>query len=234
MPKGNGFKPGDPHIDLVRVVSTGNLEIFPVRRSRSHKYSVVVFLKESSQALDRCVQAQINTHINDHVDLFVEYLCRQPKSRYVGPHKPARNTQLLEHGDFVSQGHQIVGHCEGCGSCPDQGNPFAVLFAGDGRKPVLYLAPEVCRNALETADRHWLLLDSPSTAGWLTGPVTDATQNTRKNVGFSVEQVGFGVLPLGDQPYILRYIGMGGAGPLTVHDAVIIVRITCIGRVHKF
>ena len=90
----------------------------------------------------------------------------------------------------------------------------------------------VCGDTLEPADGNRSLVGSASPAGRFTGPVTHATQNTRKYVAFPILNISVGKITLGDLANVLRYIRVCRTGPLTVYNLVEIVWIIRIGGLH--
>src|SRR5688500_18953381 len=92
----------------------------------------------------------------------------------------------------------------------------------------------VGRDALQAADRDRLLLETSTSAGRLAGPVARASQDPREQVRFPVEHVGLGELALRDQADVLGDVGVGRACPLAVHDAVVVLRIRDVGRLHAW
>src|SRR5204862_3093090 len=88
-------------------------------------------------------------------------------------------------------------------------------------------------DALQAADRHRLLLDAPAAAGRLARPVADAPEDPGKHVRFAVHHVGVGEPALRDQSDVFRNIGVGRAGPLTIHDSMVVIRMGGIGGFHS-
>jgi hypothetical protein len=90
------------------------------------------------------------------------------------------------------------------------------------------------RDALQTADRDRLRFDAPAAARRLAGAVADAAENAGKNVRLTVDQVGLRELTLRDEPNVFGNVGMSRAGPLAVDYAMIVIRISSIGRFHRY
>jgi len=87
-------------------------------------------------------------------------------------------------------------------------------------------------DTFQTADSHRLLLHAPPPAGGFTGPVTDATEDARKDITLPVDHVGVIESPLGDQPDVFGNVGMRGTAPLAIHYLVEIIRIRSVGPFH--
>ena len=79
--------------------------------------------------------------------------------------------------------------------------------------------------ALQSANRNGLAVHSFAAACGLAGAIAGAAQNAGKDVRFAVEQVSVGVSALRDEADVFRHIGVGGAGPLTIHNFVEVVRV---------
>jgi len=56
----------------------------------------------------------------------------------------------------------------------------------------------ICRNALEAANGYRFLIQPGSSACWLAWAVTGSTENSRKNVGMTVDEVSVIDPSLGD------------------------------------
>ena len=89
-------------------------------------------------------------------------------------------------------------------------------------------------DALQAADRDRLGFDAAAAARRLARAVADAAENAGKNVGLTVDQVGLRELTLRDEPDVFGNVGMGRAGPLAVDYAMIVIRISSIGRFHRY
>src|SRR5262245_33822598 len=89
-------------------------------------------------------------------------------------------------------------------------------------------------DALQAADRDRFSFDAATPAGGFARPVADATEDAGKNIGFAVDQIGVGELALRDEPDVLRHVGVRRAGPLTIDNPMVIVRISSIGRFHRY
>jgi hypothetical protein len=89
-------------------------------------------------------------------------------------------------------------------------------------------------DALQAADRNRLRFDAPATARRLARSVADAAENAGKDIGLTVDQVGLRELSLRDEPNVFGNVGVGRAGPLAVDYAMIIIRISGIGRFHRY
>ena len=89
-------------------------------------------------------------------------------------------------------------------------------------------------DALQAADRDRLGFDASAAARRLARAVADAAENAGKNVRLTVDQVGLRELTLRDEPDVFGNVGVGRAGPLAVDYAMIVVRISGIGRFHRY
>jgi hypothetical protein len=89
-------------------------------------------------------------------------------------------------------------------------------------------------DALQAADGDGFGFDTAATARGLAGPVADTAENAGEDVRFTVDEIGFRELTLCDEPDVLGDVGMRRASPLTIDDAMKIVRISCIGRFHRY
>src|SRR5262249_49728625 len=95
------------------------------------------------------------------------------------------------------------------------------------------VAAEVGRDPLEPADRDRLSVDASAPAGRLARAIAGAAEDAGEDVGLSVEEIGLGVLALGDEADVLRHIGVRRACPLAIDDLVEARRILDVGGVHR-
>jgi hypothetical protein len=142
------------------------------------------------------VELEVHTHVDDLRDFVVEDFGRQAERRDVGAHQAARHTPLLEDGDRVTQGHQVVGHGQRRAAGADQRHLLAVLELGDPGQPAPDVFLVIRRHALQAADGDRLLLDAATPAGGLTGSIANASQDSREDVRMAVHHVGIGEAPL--------------------------------------
>ena len=89
-------------------------------------------------------------------------------------------------------------------------------------------------DALQAADRDRLCFDASAAARRLARAIADAAENAGKDVRLTVDQVGLRELSLRDEPDVFGNVGMGRAGPLAIDYAMIVVRISSIGRFHRY
>ncbi len=183
-------------------------------------------------AFDGGVVANVDAHVEDLVDLFVENVGRQAEGRDVGAHQAAGLVVLFEHDDFVAERQQVVGDGEGSGAGADAGDALAVFLGRNFREPVLEFAAQVGCDALEAADGHRFAVHAGAAAGRLARPIASAAENGGEHVRFPVEHVGVGVAALRDHPYIFRDIGVGRTSPLAIDNFMVVVRIPNVGRGH--
>ena len=113
--------------------------------------------------------------------------------------------------------------------------PFGGARLGQARRDVVLV---VGGHALQAADRHRLglgrvlFLDPSAPAGRLAGPVAGAAEDAGEHVGHPVDHVGVAVAALPDQADVFGHGGVGGAGPLAIHDLVEVGRIGHVGGLH--
>src|SRR5450759_781474 len=89
-----------------------------------------------------------------------------------------------------------------------------------------------CDRPCEPADSDGLSIDELSPAGRLTRPVAGSPENPREHVGLAVDHVRIGVAALGDKPDVFGHVGVRGAGPLTIHDLVVVVGVPNVSGLH--
>jgi hypothetical protein len=116
---------------------------------------------------------------------------------------------------------------------PDTGDALSVGALRDTREPVGEVALEICRDPLEPTDRNRLFLDPAAPACGLAGPVADAPENTREDVGLPVHHVGLGHFSLGDQSNVFRDVRMSRTSPLAIDDPMEVRRVRGIGGLHS-
>ena len=136
--------------------------------------------------------------------------------------------------DFVAERHEVVGDGERRRAGADADDALAVLLLGRARQAIPDVVAVIGGDALQAADCDRLGLDAPAAARRLARTVADAAENAGKNVRFTVDQVGLRELTLRYQPNVFGDVGMGRAGPLAVDYAMIVIRISSIGRFHRY
>ncbi len=229
MTERHRLEPVDADVNVrLRFFAAGNVEVLAFRRTRTDEDRVVADFEQRFHALDRCVVTNLDPHLEDHLDLFVEHGLGQAERRDVGAHEAACLAELLEHDHLVAEWHQIVGHGKRRGAGADAGDLLSVLLFGDFRKAIGDVFPEVGGNALEPADGDGLFVDSRSTAGRLAGAIACSSENAREDVRLAVQHVGVGVMPLRNHPNVFGDVGVRGAGPLAIDDFVKVVWVTDI------
>ncbi len=88
------------------------------------------------------------------------------------------------------------------------------------------------RDALQPADGDGLFFDATTTTRGFARAIADATENSGKDIRFAIDEIRIRELTLCDQSDVFRYIRVSGAGPLTIYDAMKVIRISGIGRFH--
>ena len=132
----------------------------------------------------------------------------------------------------VAQGHQIIGHGEGCRTGADQGHPLSVLSGRSFGQEMADLPFEVGGHPLEPANGYGLItLQPPAPAGGLAGTIAGTPQDAGKTLD-SRSACSVGVAPLGNQTDISRHVRVRRAGPLAIDDLVVVTGILGIGRFH--
>ena len=137
-------------------------------------------VEQRLQAVDRRVVADVDAHVDDVADLFVEHLLGQPEGGDVDAHQPARLRQLLEHRDLIAERHQVVGDRQRCRAGADQRDLLAVLLRRRRRQQVLDLVAMVRGDALQPADRDRLSVDTRAAARRLARSIARAAENARE------------------------------------------------------
>jgi hypothetical protein len=210
-----------------------NVELLALRRAAPDKHRVEFSAVEQVlKAVDRRVVADVDAHVDDVADFFVEDLFRKPERRDVDAHEPAGPRQLLENRDLVAERHEIVGDRERGRPSADEADLLAVRNRRRRRNEVLDLVAIVRRDPLQAADRDWFAVDSRPPARRLARPIAGAPEDPRKNVGLPIEEIGVGEPSLRDHANVFGHIRVGRTGPLAVHDTVVVVGIADVCGVH--
>ncbi len=228
--EGHRLQPVDPDVDIGGgLLTTREIQILSTGRTRPDEHCVVTLSEQRLKALNRRVVAEIDAHVDDRSDLFLENLFREPKRRNVD-RMTARLIPLLEDGDRIAEWHQVVRDREGCRARSNARDTLAVLGTGCLGKSSRYITLVVGGNTLQSADRDGLAVDSTSPTGWLARTIAGSTEYPRKDVGFSIENVRVVESPLRYETNVLRHVRMRRTRPLAVDDLVEIRGIRGIGR----
>ena len=89
-------------------------------------------------------------------------------------------------------------------------------------------------DALQAADCDGFGFDATASTRGLAGTIAHAAKNAGKDVRFTVDQVGFRELSVCDEPDVFGYVGVCGARPLAIDDAMKVIGISGIGRFHRY
>ena len=171
------------------------------------------------------VELQIDAHIDDVVDLFVEDLGRKAETRNIGTHQSARRVECLEDRHLVAQRSKIVGDRQRRTAATDERHLLAITPLGPFRQPCRDVLAMIGRNSLEPADCNRLLFHAAAAARRFTGAVAHAPEYSREHVRLAILHVGVAKTPLRDEPYIQRYVSVGRTGPLAVDHRVEVVGV---------
>ena len=232
MAEVHGAEPLDADVDLVadgRIPSSGNIEFLALGGAAAHEHRVVLLIEERSQTLHRRVVSHLGAHVDDALGLFVEHLLGKAKRRDVHAHQSTGLRVLLVDHHLVAQRQQIVGHGERRRAGADERDALTVAIGNRLWQIGADIVAEVSGHPLEATDGHGLAIYATAAAGGLTGAIAGSSQDAGKDIGLTVEQVGLRVPSLRNEPEVFRNIGVRGAGPLTVHDLVVMVGRADIG-----
>ena len=230
----NRLQPLDADEDLVGVVTAGDVQLLALRRAASDEDRVeLVAVEQRLQAVHRRVVADLDAHVDDVADFLVEDVFGQAERGNVDAHQPAGPRQLLENRHLVAERREVVGDRERGGARADEPDLLAVRDRRRFRQQVLHLVTIVRRDALQPADGDGLSIDARAPAGRFARPVAGTPEDSRKDVGLTVEKVRVGELPLRDETDVLRHVRVRRTPPLTVHHAVVVGGIADVCRLHQ-
>src|SRR5204862_1935453 len=131
---------------------------------------------------------------------------------------------LVDH-DIVAERHQIVGDGKRRRARADADDTLSILLARRLGQIRSHVVAEIGGNALQPADGHGLAVHATTAAGWLARPIARPAQNAREDVRFAVEEIRLRVPALGDQPDVLRYVGVGRTCPLAVDYSMVVLGV---------
>ena len=89
-------------------------------------------------------------------------------------------------------------------------------------------------DALQAADRDGFFFYTCTATRGLARAIAYAPENAGENIGLAVDEVRVRELTLSDQSNVFGYIRVSGASPLTIDDAMKVIRISGIGRFHRY
>src|SRR2546423_1525193 len=118
------------------------------------------------------LEMRMDAHVENVVDLFVEYRFRQSKSRNLAEHKPAALVLFIEQMNFVTERCQVSPNCQRSRPGSDQRDLLSVRLKRRLRHQVFYFVLIVGGDALEAANRNRFFIDASAAASRFTRPVT--------------------------------------------------------------
>jgi len=235
-------QPVDADADLRGgLLAPGQRQVAPARRTRADEDRVPVLGQQRLHRLDALTRAEVDAEAEDPVDLLVDHLLGQAKTRYLRAHEAAGLLLTVEHRDGVALYREVARQRQRSRPGADAGHLLAVALVA--RRRHRHHRPHVAalvvgRHALQAADRHRLglgqvlLLDAAAPAGRLAGAVAGASEDAGEDVAHPVDHVGLVVATLGDETDVLGNRGVRRARPLAVDDLVEIGRVVHVGWLH--
>ena len=102
----NRFEPGDADMNAGCFhASHRQIQFLALRRTRTDEHRCeFIGIEQVPHAVDRGVELEVDTHVHDVADLFVEHVRREAEGRNVGAHQSDRPRQLFENRYFVPKG----------------------------------------------------------------------------------------------------------------------------------
>ena len=174
----------------------------------------------------------VNAHVEDIVHLFLQNLIWQAEGGQLAAHEAAARILVIVQVNGVAQRREIAGNGQRGWARTDKGDALTVFFFGYRGKAGVDIRPAVVgADPFQAADRHCLLFHPAAAAGRFAGPVADPAKNTGEDIGMPVQQIRFIVALFADETDILRHLGMGRAGILTIYDLMKkfwIISIACV------
>ena len=201
----NRLQPLDADEDLIGVVPSRNVELLALRRAAPDKHRIeLAAVEQRLEAVHRRVVADLDAHVDDVADFFVEDLLGEPERGDVDAHQAAGPRQLLENRHLVAERREVVGHRQRRRTGADEPDLLAVRDRRRRRQEMLDLVAIVRRDALQAADGDRLAVDPRAPAGRLARPVAGSPEDARKHVGLAIEEVGLGEPSLRDEADVFR------------------------------
>ena len=185
-------------------LAAGQLQVLALRRAAADEHRVEAARRAALHALDAAAERISAPMPIDVADLLVEHLAGQAERRDVRAHQAAGHCPTARRSRLRSRA--AAGRWRPSAR-PDRRRcrPRACRSSSSGTSAAgPRCRPQVGRDALQPADRHRLVLDPAAPAGRLAGPVADAPEDAREDVGLAVQHVGVGVTALRDQPDVAR------------------------------
>ncbi len=233
MIESHRLEPLDADVNAIGIVAARDLEILAARRAGADEYCVVAFREQRLETVDAMIELQVDTHVEDVADLFVEHLRRQSKLRNIGAHQSAGRFQCFEYRHVIAERAQIVGDGQRRTAGADQCDFLAVAVLRRPGQAVRDVISMIRRNALQSTDGDRLILDAAAATSRFTRSIADATENAREYVRLAIFHVRIAELTLGDHANVRGNIGMGRTAPLAINDLVVVIGIRGICWLHR-
>ncbi len=232
-------EPVDADVDLLRrFLAAWNVQVAPARRARPDEDRVELLSEQRLHRFDPRAAVELDAEPEHVTRLLVDHFLRQPEPGNLRSDHSASLRVLVEDGDVVAERRQVARDRQRGRTGADTGHAPAVHGAEPFGQPTRDVVLEVGGDALQSADGDRLgtlgliLFDPSAPARWFTWPVAGAPKDPGEDIRLPVDHVGVGETAGRDQADVLRDRGVGGAGPLAIHDAMEVLRIPDIRRLH--
>ena len=187
----------------VAVVTPRNLEILAARRAGADEHRVeLAAVEQLFHALDTMVQLQVDAHVDDVVDLFIENRGRQTEARDVRAHQSACGIERFEDRDLVAEGSKIVGHGQRRTAAADQRDLLSVALRRPFGQAIGDVLAVIGRDPFQPADGDRFLVNATAAARRLAWPVADSPEYAREHVRLAILYIRVPKTPLRNEPYI--------------------------------
>src|SRR6516225_4400235 len=150
-------------------------------RGAADKDRVIILGKERFEAVNALAADELDAEVEDVLAFLVEHSFRQAEFRNLRAHHTAGLRVLIENDAVIAQRREVARHRQRGRAATDERNALTVLLCRRLRQPGSDIVLEIGGDALQSADRHRLLLHPATTAGRFAGPVARAPEDPREH-----------------------------------------------------
>ena len=111
--EGDAGQPVDAQVHMIAgILQAGQVEALAARSAGTDKHRVVILVQYFPQAVHLYVEGGVHTHVENVIDLLVQYAQREAKRGNLAAHHAATGELVVVDIDDIAEGRQVARHRE--------------------------------------------------------------------------------------------------------------------------